>query len=697
MSRADLPDDVTSRAAAVYVRQSTLGQVQENLESQRRQYGLADLARSYGFREVHVIDDDLGRSGSGLTARPGFEHLVTLVCTGTVGAVFALEASRLARNGKDWHRLVELCGIVGTRVIDGDGVYDPRRPNDRLLLGLKGTMSEFELTLLRSRLVEAQTSKARRGEFRFSVPVGYVWPHGGKVELDPDVRVQDVVRLIFRKFAEFGSAHQILRWLRREGIEFPKQDLGGPPGQRTSRLWRPATYRQVVCILKNPFYAGVYAYGKSEAKVEIKDGQCRKTYKHARAPEKWTVRLAGHHTGYIDDAQFARNQEALARNSFSRPSAEAKSARGGRALLAGLLRCRRCGHKLTLTYSGTGGKVVRYSCCMARRLCGEGQRVWFGATRPDLAVGEQILAVVQPHAVDAAILASQAVADKQAQVLQAKRLEVQQAEYEARLAARRYEAVDPDNRLVAGELEARWNAALTRAAELREDLQRREAETMAAPDPTADLHTLARDLASLWHSDRADMRLKQRIVRTLIVEIMVDRAPASHDAVLTIHWRGGRHSTLTVRLPKTGEHRRQHTPEVISLVRSMAGTWSDEHIAAMLNRGGHRTGQGLTWNAVRVGGLRQTHGIPAYAARHGDGASMTMLQAAQHLGVTCHVIRRLIKLEILAATQVMLDAPWQIRTADLDAPAVREFLASRRTLAPCRKTSDDRQPMIPGI
>lgn len=698
MMPSDLPPSVLARAAAVYVRQSTMGQVQENLESQRRQYGLADLARSYGFREVHVIDGDLGRSGSGMTDRPGFEHLVTLVCSGTIGALFALEASRLARNGRDWHRLIELCGIVGTRVIDGDGMYDPRRPNDRLLLGLKGTMSEFELTLLRSRLVEAQTAKAKRGEFRLTVPVGYVWPHGGTVELDPDKRVQDVIRLIFNKFDELGSAHQVLRWMRRERIEFPGIDLPDGSGSRSKRTWRLPTYRQVVSVFKNPFYAGVYAYGKSEAKVEVIDGHCRKTYKHPRAEDQWTVRIADHHQGYIDHAHYLRNQERLALNTYSRQSAEAKSARGGRGLWAGLVRCQRCGHKLHVMYCGKKGALVRYVCNHERRNRGETCCVWFGATRVDAALTQQILDVVQPHAVEAARLAARLADDKIELILHAKRQELQQAEYEARLAGRRYEAVDPDNRLVAGELEARWNASLARVAQVRSQLEKAKTESTENATVSVDrLHELAQDLERVWHSKEADMRIKQRIIRTLVVEILADREPDSHDVRLTVHWRGGRHSTLTVRLPKTGEHRRRHPPEAVTLVRAMAGKWSNEHVAATLNRLGHQTGQGMSWTAQRVQALRQTHGIPGYAPRVGDGAALTMFQAAQQLGVTSHVIRKMIQLGILAASQVMPDAPWQIRTADLDLPAVREFLTRRRPGAPCRELRDERQPMIPGI
>jgi DNA invertase Pin-like site-specific DNA recombinase len=697
MRTNDLPASVTSRAAAVYVRQSTPGQVHDNLESQRRQYALADLARTYGFRDVHVIDGDLGRSGSGSVERPGFEHLVTLVCSGTIGAVFALEASRLARNGRDWHRLVDLCGIVDTRVIDADGVYDPRRPNDRLLLGLKGTMSEFELTLLHSRLAEAKTAKAKRGEFRLRVPVGYVWPLGGQVELDPDERVQSLIRLVFQKFDELGSGHKVLFWMRKNGIEFYGQTRAGVSRDKSACVWRPTTYRQILGILTNPFYAGVYAFGKHETKVSVTDGRARKTLKNRPSEADWTVRIPLHHPGYIDEAQYERNRQRLGQNHFAKSTADAKAARGGRALLAGLLRCARCGQRLAVAYSGRSAKNPRYACNLGHRNRGLPHCIGFGALRTDKAVAEQVLAVVEPHAIAAATMAAKLVQNQRDLAVHARRQALEQAEYEAKLAARRYEAVDPDNRLVARQLELRWNEALARVEFLGIELRRQDAEIPVTFVPPERLDALAHDLHAVWHSEDADMHTKQRIVRTLIAEIVADVDDAAGEAVLTIHWRGGRHSSIRARLPKTGEHGRQHAPDSIKLVESMAGTWSDEHIAATLNRLGHQTGHGLSWTASRVGALRKTHGIAAYASREGGGTWLTMYESAQALGVTSHVIRRMIRRGKLAATQVMPAAPWQIRATDLQAPAVAEFLVSRRTLAPCRPNADPRQPMIPGI
>ena len=331
MSASDsLPRSVLTRKAVVYVRQSTPQQMRNNLESQRRQYDLVNVARRHGFAQVEVIDDDLGLSASGAVARPGFERLVAWLCTGDVGAVLCFEASRISRNGRDWHHLLELCGLVQARVIDQDGIYDPRHPNDRLLLGMKGQISEFELGVLRARMLDAARSKAARGELRISVPIGYVWHPQAGLDLDPDIRVQEAIRQIFARFRELGSARQVLLALSAQNLCFPR-----PSDGRTmvNFDWTPIRYRNVISVLKNPFYAGVYAYGKSEQRTEIVDGRVHKSYGHRRPMAEWEVVLKDHHEGYIEWAEFERNQAQLAANAFSKAGGT-KSGRGGRALLA---------------------------------------------------------------------------------------------------------------------------------------------------------------------------------------------------------------------------------------------------------------------------------------------------------------------------------------------------------------------------
>jgi DNA invertase Pin-like site-specific DNA recombinase len=367
MTSADLlPAVVLKRKAVVYVRQSTQAQVQSNLESQRRQYDLVDVARRRGFRDVEVIDEDLGRSASGMEARPGFDKLVAWLCAGEVGAVLCFDASRLARNGRDWHHLLELCGLVQARVIDLDGVYDPCRPNDRLLLGMKGSISEFELGIIRARMLDAARAKARRGELRISVPVGYVWHREIGLGFDPDLRIQAAIRLIFARFRELGSARQVLLSMTADQVHFPRPSDGK---KLVAFDWTLIRYRNVISVLKNPFYAGAYAYGKSEKRTEIVDGRARKSYGHGKPFEEWEVLLKDHHEGYIDWAEYQRNQKQLAANAFGKAGG-AKSGRGGRALLAGLLSCGRCGHRLKVSYSGRSAKQIVYRCELPHLMMG---------------------------------------------------------------------------------------------------------------------------------------------------------------------------------------------------------------------------------------------------------------------------------------------------------------------------------------
>jgi DNA invertase Pin-like site-specific DNA recombinase len=693
MTLRELPRDVLDRAAVVYIRQSTGTQVQENLESQRRQYELVDLARRYGFRDVAVIDADLGRSASGTMDRPGFRDLVGRICEGAVGAVFCLEASRLARNGRDWHHLLELCGLVGAFVIDVDGVHNPGLPNDRLLLGLKGTMSEFELSLIRKRLVDAAVAKAKRGELRIGVPVGYVWSRDDGLMMDPDRRIQDAIRTVLRLFERLSSATQVLLHMRREGLLFPRPADGRSMAQLN---WRPPVYRNVISVLQNPFYAGAYAYGKAHVQTELVDGSLRKVYGRARPMEQWTVLARDHHEAFISWETFERNRARLSRNSFSQAAGNSKSARGGKGLLAGLLRCRRCGRMLFVAYTGHYHKP-RYTCRRGRQMHGVEPCISFGASRPDQVVGAEILLVVEPLAVEAALMAEREAITQIDEQRRALELERQQAEYDVKLAARRYERVDPDNRLVAAELEARWNAAMRRLKECETRLLASSASKPETVDRDA-LLSLAADLEAVWKSPSSEMRTKQRLVRALIEEIVVDVDDQKRECMLVIHWRGGQHSEVRLRKPQPGEHLMRNPVEVDDVIRQMGARWPDEHIAATLNRMGSKTPFGHTWSAKRVAGYRRTKGIPGYESAIKDGRCLTMVEAAEKVGVSCHAIRVLIQTGILPAKQCVFDAPWQILAADLERPDVRDALRRRRKRAgrPSRISRDDRTLKIPG-
>ena len=686
MTGADLlPATVLKRKAVVYVRQSTQTQVQTNLESQRRQYDLVDEARNRGFRDVEVIDDDLGRSASGTMARPGFDRLVAWLCAGDVGAVLCFDASRLARNGRDWHHLLELCGLVGARVIDLDGVYDPCRPNDRLLLGMKGSISEFELGVLRARMYDAARSKARRGELRISVPVGYVWDREIGLGLDPDMRLQEAVRLIFARFRELGSARQVLLSLAADQLHFPRPS----DGRRMIAFdWTPIRYRNVISVLKNPFYAGAYIYGKSEHRTAIVNGRAQKTYGHGKPFEEWEVVLKDHHEGYIDWAEFERNQKQLAANAYGRVG-EVKSGRGGQALLVGLLRCARCGRRLKVAYYGRKGRA--YRCDNPNLMLAAARCLTFGSSRVDSVLARELLRAVEPIAVEAAMAAERLRMERVNERRHILELDLQKARYEASLAERRYAACDPDNRLIAAQLEKSWETALRQVEACQARLEPARDITQSAN--AADFLGLANDLETAWTSPNVSMRSRQQLLRALVVDIIADVDEAVRDVILTIHWRGGQHSQLRVRKPKSGEHGCRTPDEALAVISSMAARWPDEHIAASLNRMGMRTGQGKTWTAHRVGSLRRVHGIHAYLSAETDGEWLTMRDAAAALGVSSHTIRRLIQAGVLPAAQVVPDAPYQIRSSDLHSQAVTTAIA--RKGRPCRSESPGPLPMFP--
>lgn len=686
MSVEALPAAILDRMAVVYVRQSTALQVQSNLESQRRQYALVEVARSRGFRSIEVIDEDLGRSASGASARPGFDRLVAWLCAGKVGAVLCLDASRLARNGRDWHHLLELCGLVDARVIDQDGIYDPCQPNDRLLLGMKGTISEFETGILRTRMLDAARAKARRGELRISVPVGYIWHREAGLGFDPDQRLQGVIRLVFARFAQCGSARQAFLSLQADRIHFPRPS---DSGAATAPNWDLIRYRNVISVLTNPFYAGAYAYGKSTKRTAIVDGRARRSYGHGKPLADWEVMIRDHHEGYIGFETYLRNRGQLALNAYRRPGG-AKSGRGGRALLVGLVSCGRCGRRLGVSYAGRRASRPTYRCDKPNLTLGLPRCIGFGGARVDAAVSGEVVRALEPIAVAAALEARRMLATRHEEVREARRRELQQARYEATLAERRYAACDPENRLTAAQLERNWEGALRRV----EALEEAQAETPVANatiDPDR-LLELGERVAVAWNHPDATSRTRQKILRALITNIIADVDDATREVVLTIHWRGGRHSELRVRKPRAGEHGCATSDDALAVMRAMAGRWSDEHIAASLNRMGLPTGQGKTWTAHRVSSVRRVRGIHAYRSADKAGEWLTMREAAAALGVTSHAIRRLTQHGVLTTEQVMPGAPHQIRADDLRSEAVQRAIV--RTERPCRVADAGTLPMF---
>jgi excisionase family DNA binding protein len=681
-----LPPAILQRKAVVYVRQSTQTQVEANAEGRRRQYELVDVARRRGFQTVEVIDDDLGRSASGMVARPGFEKLVAALCAGEIGAVLCFDASRLARNGRDWHHLLELCGLVEVRVIDLDGVYDPCRPNNRLLLGMKGSISEFELGVIRARMLDAARAKARRGELRISVPIGYIWHREIGLGFDPDIRLQEAIRRVFERFRQLGSARQTHLSLVADGLFFPRPSDGK---RLTSFDWTPIRYRNVIGLLKNPFYAGAYVYGKSEKRVAVVDGRARKSYGHGKAVEDWDVLIREHHDGYIDWSEYERNQALLAANTYGRVGGQ-KSGRGGRALLSGLLTCGRCGRGLAVAYTGAPPGRPTYRCDWPNLMLGLPRCLGFGGSRVDAAIAAEIVQVVEPMAIEAALEAERMHREGKAKRRCVAELDLRQAEYEASLAERRYAACDPENRLITVQLEKHWEAALQRVEACRARLAALDAPKPATPMP--DFGGLAADLATAWSAPGVTTRTRQQLIRALIADIIADVDEATREVMLTIHWRGGQHSQLRVRKPKTGEHGCQTPDAALAVMARMATRFSDADIAATLNRMGVHTGQGKTWTAHRVASIRKVHGMHAFRTAEKGGDWLTMREAAAKLGVTSHVIRRMIQDGVLPAEPVVPGAPWQIQIKDLDRDAVIAALV--RKGGPHRAPAQGQLPMF---
>jgi DNA invertase Pin-like site-specific DNA recombinase len=664
-----ITSDHLGRAAVVYVRQSTMAQVTGNLESQRRQYDLAAAAATAGFASVTVIDDDLGRSGSGSMERPGFERLVGLVCSGSVGAVYCIEASRLARNGRDWHHLIDLCALAGTLVIDPDGAYDPRLVNDRLLLGLKGTMSEYELSLMRQRGIAARDSKAKRGEFRFMLPPGFCWSEVGKIEIDPDEHVAETIRLIFAKFRELGSGRQVFLWLRSADIRMPvvlrNVDV-------CKLVWKAPAYHSVMQILHNPLYAGAYAFGRRAQRTLIVDGRARKANGLRKPRDEWSVLLRDNHRGYITWREYEENHKLLTENAHMKKNCDRKSARGGRALLTGLMRCGRCGRMMRVFYGSAKGNAHRYQCRGDDAHVGVGLCIGIGGVRVDRAVAMQILEAVSDRAVEAAIFASDQVERSQRDIIAAIERDLEGARYEASLASRRYELVDPAKRHVARELEARWNDALERVGVLERKIK--ELSALSAARPVIDrgrLLQLAQDLPTVWNAPSTDTRTKQRLIHILVQEIICDLDDATNEAVLLIHWTGGRHTEVRVARVKTGRYPAELAPSAVEALRKLGGHWPDRELAVSLNRMLCKTSDGESWTTVRVREMRERLGIPEYDAAKVDVPMISLTKAAETLGICVGSAKSLAKKGILPATQILPGSQWMVPVEALTSEAVR--------------------------
>lgn len=655
------------RTAYIYVRQSTMSQVRHNPESRRRQLALTERAQQLGWHDVHVIDEDSGRSGRGHVQRCGFEVLMADVCQGQVGAVFAIEASRLARNGPEWHQLLEFCAIVETLIIDHDGIYDPKHPNDRLLLGLKGTMSEMEVAMFRQRSMEAIRQKARRGEYYAYVSVGYVHLGEGRLEKDPDQHVQRTIELVLEKFREFGSARQVFLWFRQEEIKLPRRT-----GQVSGHIeYVAATPGSIGTILKDPAYAGAYAHGRTKRRVVLENGRKRVMKEKRRRPEDWEVLLLDHHESYLSWQAYLKNQETLANNRNQLGEAVRGSARRGKGLLAGLVRCGHCGRKMQVRYGGRHGRnsaVVYYQCFASQReQIGKQTCSLFGGVTVEQAVTDAVLAALSPIRMQAVVEATKRLVNKRTEKRKQIELALESARYEADRCRRQYSAVEPENRLVARTLEARWNSALEKVCQLEQDLtQESSSQRTISVEEQQKLRRLALDLPHLWNDPGASFELKKRLLRAVIKEIVV--YVEKKTLRVLVHWQGGQHTEMNLRKRRTGEHRWTTCKSTLELIRQLARQMSDKQIAAQLNRMAIKSAKGHTWTRTRVGNFRKDNDIANYTLGEREArGELTIEEVANRLGVSYSTARRMIQRKQLPAHQVCPGAPWIIRSDDVQA------------------------------
>ncbi len=642
---------------------------------------------------VIVIDDDLGVSASGQAARAGFERLVSDVALGRAGLVLGLEVSRLARNNRDWYELLDLCAMRDTLIGDADGIYDPSTYNDRLLLGLKGTMSEAELHILRARMLAGMHHKAEKGELRFRLPPGYEFGDDGSIVKTNDEQIAQFIELLFDKLFELGSISGLSKYLLHEGLKFPRRERSDG-GIR----WEQPYYRAVFTMITNPIYAGTYAYGRSETVSFLDAHGARRNRRRHKAMADWDVVLHDHHAAYISRETFQRVQLMVARNRPSKREQASTALREGAALLQGIVRCGHCGRSMTVRYHGrAGGRSVPHYGCMAalaQRRAGVCQSM--GGHRIDQAISRVFLDTLAGAQLDAQLLALRQLDAEQDAVLQQLELQRQRATFEAGRTERQYNAVEPENRVVARTLETRWNDALSKLSEL--DIQiadRKRLFSQKLSDAEhRQLQELSAHLPRLWSHEKITDRDRKALIRAAIEEVQLCKEERTVNA--KVIWKGGAVSETSIQLIKLAPPP-PTPPDLVSLIRELAKRYSDAQIAGILVRRRIKTPKKHgTFTARHVNDLRRSHNVPnCPAPASGTATAYTVEQTARLFKVGPPTVYHWLKLGILVGEQVTPQAPWQIQITDADRArlmpqppagwltlpeAARELAVSKQTL-----------------
>jgi DNA invertase Pin-like site-specific DNA recombinase len=673
-----------ARTALIYVRQSHPSQVQRHPESARRQYALVERARALGWPadQITVIDEDQGKSAAGSAAaheRDGFGRLVSAVGLGEVGLILALEVSRLARNSAEWYRLLELAALAGVLIADEAAIYDPRLFNDRLLLGLRGTISEVELHCIQERLAGARQSKAQRGELHLRLPAGYVYGSDGRVEFDPDQAVQAALRAIFDQFARLGTASAVLRFCNDHQLLLPRQRW---LAQTTPHIvWMRPSYQAIHTVLTNPFYAGAYVYGyRRQEPATLSTAVTR----HRYSLDGVAVLLADHHPAYLSWEQYLANGARLRDNAGRFPHSRG-APRRGTALLQGLVVCGHCGCRMQLHYADAR---AAYICNHRHQLYGESICQSLSSEHVDRAVSEAFLMVIQPAEIAAALVLAEEAEHDRALVEQQWQYRLERARYEAERARRQYDQVEPENRLVARELERRWNDQLRALADLETAYQREQAQglTPATAEERATLARLVEDLPRLWAELEALPEERKRLLRCLVEEVVLSRdgrpPAAGGTTTIRIGWRGGAWTDLRVPRPSSGDHMGTAAP-VLARIRALVGQESDERIAAILNAEGATTRKGLPWTAARVQARRVYHGITRGYRDHvhqqqaHERGLLSTREASARLGVSRRTIWDWYGWGFVHAEQEAAGAPLALRLTEAEYQRLDGTLANQ--------------------